>query len=264
MNLLLYITTVLKFISSFFVNKKPCLQIIKEQSITLNDMIEKRLQKFQNQYVDSFSITNIDWDENSSDTGDIWKSRILCEYTHSGNVSIVYDSTFQGFYYYSDSTVQNRYLMLLIMKYVLLFRCRKFCISSCSIELQERELEKKTTTTITTPITPALLTNIREKRSEENVKIDKSMLSLENIDTRRRKQRTDDSLPVHVESKLRKNVIVPTPVTSIKYCGTLRDIITLPKKINTNHKEISYAMFTKHQLLAAKEKEVREKLKLYQ
>jgi hypothetical protein len=200
-------------------NKNTCLI---EQTIhpipTIHDMIEKRLLKYQDQYIHSFTNTNIDWDKNSTDTGDIWKTRILCEHTHSGNVCILYNSTFQGFFYYCDATIQNRHLQLLIMKYVLMFRCRKFCISPYSVTVNEETEQIDTTATTAEAIVIV------------------------------------PSTPLYVKSKIHRKVSISIPVTSTKHCGKLRDIIMLPKKISNEHAIISYTMFHTR-LLNDKEKE---------
>jgi len=55
-----------------------------------------------------------------------WKRRILMESTPHGNIIMYFDPFRRGFVYYSDETIQYSLLNAVVMKYVLLFRCRDF------------------------------------------------------------------------------------------------------------------------------------------
>jgi len=58
-----------------------------------------------------------------------WKRRIMFENTPRGNVIMHYDAFKQGFVYYSDnSNIPYFLLNAVVMKYVLLYRCRDFFI----------------------------------------------------------------------------------------------------------------------------------------
>ena len=56
-----------------------------------------------------------------------WKRRIMFENTPRGNVIMYYDAFKQGFVYYSDHSHMPYFLInAVVMKYVLLYRCRDF------------------------------------------------------------------------------------------------------------------------------------------
>ncbi len=56
-----------------------------------------------------------------------WKRRIMFENTPRGNVIMYYDAFKQGFVYYSDNSHMPYFLInAVVMKYVLLYRCRDF------------------------------------------------------------------------------------------------------------------------------------------
>jgi hypothetical protein len=56
-----------------------------------------------------------------------WRRRILLENTPRGNILMYYDAYKQGFSYYSDSSSIPYFIInAVIMKYVLLYRCRDF------------------------------------------------------------------------------------------------------------------------------------------
>lgn len=58
-----------------------------------------------------------------------WKRRIMFENTPRGNVIMYYDAFKQGFTYYSDNSNIPYFLInAVVMKYVLLYRCRDFFI----------------------------------------------------------------------------------------------------------------------------------------
>lgn len=55
-----------------------------------------------------------------------WKRRILMQSTPRGNVIMFYDVYKHGFSYYADNSVPYTVLNAVVMKYVLLYRCRHF------------------------------------------------------------------------------------------------------------------------------------------
>jgi hypothetical protein len=58
-----------------------------------------------------------------------WKRKIIFENTPRGNVIMHYDAFKQGFVYYSDNSNMPYFLInAVVMKYVLLYRCRDFFI----------------------------------------------------------------------------------------------------------------------------------------
>jgi hypothetical protein len=60
-----------------------------------------------------------------------WRRRIMFENTPRGNVIMYYDAFKQGFVYYSDASNMPYFLInAVVMKYVLLYRCRDFFIDN--------------------------------------------------------------------------------------------------------------------------------------
>lgn len=94
----------------------------KDQS-SWNENIEKC-------FYDSKSHS-IETESENNELEKTWKRRILFENTPRGNVIMYYDAFKQGFIYYSDnSTIPYFLLNAVVMKYVLLYRCRDFFIDS--------------------------------------------------------------------------------------------------------------------------------------
>lgn len=61
----------------------------------------------------------------------IWRSRILIENTPRGNVLMFFDAFKSGFVYYSDqSGIPYKIINAVIMKYVIMYRCRDFFIDN--------------------------------------------------------------------------------------------------------------------------------------
>lgn len=82
----------------------------------------------------------------------IWRTRILIEYTPIGNIAMFYDIYKQGFSYYCDqTTVPYKVLNTVAMKYVLRFRCLDFFMDVpeekksplYKVFFEEEEKEKK-------------------------------------------------------------------------------------------------------------------------
>lgn len=63
----------------------------------------------------------------------LWKSRIMIENTPRGNIIIYYDAFREGFTYYCDQTVPYRIINAVVMKYVLIYRCRDFFTDNSGI-----------------------------------------------------------------------------------------------------------------------------------
>ena len=60
-----------------------------------------------------------------------WRRRIMFENTPRGNIIMHYDAFKQGFVYYSDNSNMPYFLInAVVMKYVLLYRCRDFFIDN--------------------------------------------------------------------------------------------------------------------------------------
>jgi len=60
-----------------------------------------------------------------------WRRRIMFENTPRGNVIMYYDAYKQGFVYYSDASNMPYFLInAVVMKYVVLYRCRDFFIDN--------------------------------------------------------------------------------------------------------------------------------------
>ena len=57
-----------------------------------------------------------------------WKTNVLIESTSQGNVIMFYDVYRNGFAFYSDCTIIDKYLNAVAMEYVLKFKCRDFFV----------------------------------------------------------------------------------------------------------------------------------------
>jgi hypothetical protein len=70
-------------------------------------------------------------EEADNDLEKTWRRRIMFENTPRGNIIMYYDAFKQGFVYYSDASNMPYFLMnAVVMKYVLLYRCRDFFIDN--------------------------------------------------------------------------------------------------------------------------------------
>jgi hypothetical protein len=86
-----------------------------------------------------------------------WRTKMLFESTPRGNVIMFYDAFKEGFSYYSDqSSIPYKIINAVVMRYVILYRCRDFFIDDCdtvegyaspfvvmTLEEEEKEALKK-------------------------------------------------------------------------------------------------------------------------
>jgi hypothetical protein len=72
----------------------------------------------------------------------LWKKRILLEYTPRGNVSMYYDPYKMGFKYHSDQkTISYELLNTCAMKYVKFFQCRDFFMDESHLPVNNPLIE---------------------------------------------------------------------------------------------------------------------------
>jgi len=102
---------------------------------------KKFLDTYQPNHTDNMYNSNVDtcfYDKceykeavevENNDLEKKWRTRILMENTPRGNVIMYYDAFKQGFVYYSDnSNIPYPIMNAVVMKYVLLYRCRDFFV----------------------------------------------------------------------------------------------------------------------------------------
>lgn len=125
------------------IQKPPVPETITKRS---TDYIEIQTTKFLNSYKtpsqEQYNINiekcfydtkqhSLEVEDANNELEKTWKRRIMFESTPRGNIIMHYDAFKQGFVYYSDNSNIPYFLMnAVVMKYVLLYRCRDFFIDN--------------------------------------------------------------------------------------------------------------------------------------
>ena len=130
------------FLGMFQTKNKRSSLLSKEQQY-LETMKSKFLKTYTNKDK-SFNIDNVFYDRpkfktliaSNNPLEQMWKRRILIEYTSQGNIIMFYDVYKEGFSYYSDQFVPYSLLNAVAMKYVMIYKCFDFFIDN-SITLSD-------------------------------------------------------------------------------------------------------------------------------
>lgn len=134
----------------YFLSKKKV--DVNPVILTVQDVDTEYLNKMKDRFIKSFEDTSmVDYNSNISeifyDRAEFmklmmhrdnhlelsWKSRIMIENTPRGNIIIYYDAFREGFAYYCDQTVPYKIINAVVMKYVLIYRCRDFFTDNSGI-----------------------------------------------------------------------------------------------------------------------------------
>lgn len=138
---------------SLFASASKC--GVEDAVVSPSVIVDRNLESYKTKYIASFHRNDVNWDENVCQK-DTWSARKVMVYTNLGNVIMQYDPKNEWFAYYCDNRISPSVLNFVAMKYVILFRCRKFYLGAeaeaeaeagaragAEAEVAEKEKEKE-------------------------------------------------------------------------------------------------------------------------